>query len=309
MTQAPQRAVRLLIVDRSPAAREQLRRVFDKVPDIDVLDEAATADKALRLVADLSPNLILVDCDMPKPGSFALVADMMQQYPVPVVMLTRQGKDTAAELEARALETGAVALVIWSTGDSGRDRDSDLIRVVRAMSEVKVVRRRDSMRRAAGSEPQVVSTPSCGLHGPHRGRGHRRFHRGSAGAADHFQRSAAALSRTYPCRAASEQGFSEEPRKLARRFHGHVYFGRRAWYAHRGRCGLLRPRRPAHDRGRHGPPAVERRPARERVQAFSVRALPAPSRCATARLPWECCSPAWAATEPRSCGRCVTAAP
>ncbi len=158
MTKSSQGAVRLLIVDRSPAAREQLRRLFDTAAEIDVIDEAGTADKALRLVGELSPSLILVDCDMPKPGSFALVADMMRQYPVPVVMLTKQGKETAPELEASALETGAVALVQWSPGDHGRNRDSDLIRVVRAMSEVKVVRRRENSQRAGAGEPQVTPT-------------------------------------------------------------------------------------------------------------------------------------------------------
>ena len=152
MTQASQRAVRLLIVDRSPAAREQLRRVFEPVADIDVIDDAGTAEKALALVGESTPNLILVDCDLPKPGSFALVRDMMRQYPVPVVMMTKM-KDTAVEFESRALETGAVALVIWSVSDVGRDRDSDLVRVVRAMSEVKVVRRRDSLHKAAHCEP------------------------------------------------------------------------------------------------------------------------------------------------------------
>jgi two-component system, chemotaxis family, protein-glutamate methylesterase/glutaminase len=152
VTPVSQRAVRLLIVDRSPAARELLRRVFEPVADIDVIDDAGTAEKALRLVGESTPNLILVDCDMPKPGSFALVRDMMRQYPVPVVMLTKV-KDAAAEFESRALETGAVALVVWNMNDTGRDRDNDLVRVVRAMSEVKVVRRRDSLHRGAQHEP------------------------------------------------------------------------------------------------------------------------------------------------------------
>ncbi len=159
MTQASQRAIRLLIVDRSPAAREQLRHVFEKAPDIDVVDDAGTAEKALRLVGDIMPSLILVDCDLPKPGSFALVRDMMRQYPVPVVMFTKT-KDSAAELESRALETGAVALVIWSGSEFARDRDTDLIRVVRAMSEVKVVRRRDSLQKSVYDEPQAASRAS-----------------------------------------------------------------------------------------------------------------------------------------------------
>jgi two-component system chemotaxis response regulator CheB len=161
VTEPAKRAVRLLIVDRSPAAREQLRRVFEKATDIDVVDEAGTAEKALRLIEEASPTLVLVDCDLPKPGSFAVVREMMRLYPVPVVMLSRQTGTAASDLETRALETGAVALVTWSAGEQGRACDADLIRLVRAMSEVKVVRRRENLLRSASGEPRITATPSA----------------------------------------------------------------------------------------------------------------------------------------------------
>jgi two-component system chemotaxis response regulator CheB len=139
------RVIRLLIVDHSPAARERLSRLFDDVPDIDVVGDAGTVEKVMRLLDEASPNAVLMDCDLPEPGSFAAAKEMMSLHRVPIVMVTKRGKASAPALEAQALDAGAVALASWASGDLGDAKNSrdNLIRTVRAMSEVKVVRRRD----------------------------------------------------------------------------------------------------------------------------------------------------------------------
>jgi two-component system chemotaxis response regulator CheB len=156
VTETATRAIRLLIVDRSPAARERLRQVFDKAADISVVEEASTADKALQAFEIASPTIVLVDCDLPKPGSFAAVKEMMRLYPTPVVMLSKQPKEAVPDLETQVLATGAVALAVWTPGERGKS-DEDLVRTVRAMSEVKVVRRRESHLRTS---PPAAETPS-----------------------------------------------------------------------------------------------------------------------------------------------------
>ena len=137
-------AVKLLIVDHSPVAREMLRRMFTAAPNMEVVGEAGTATKAMRLIDELSPSAVLIDCDLPAPGSFALVREMMTLHRVPVIMLTKKDKVAAAALESKALEAGAVALATLAPAGASSDRTSrdNLVRTVRAMSEVKVVRRR-----------------------------------------------------------------------------------------------------------------------------------------------------------------------
>ncbi|MBN1631050.1 MAG: response regulator [Thermoleophilia bacterium] len=151
MTSGPARTVRLLIVDNSPTARERLQRLLDPVPDIDVVGEAGSVEKALRLFEDIIPTAVLMDCEMPKPGSFAALNEMMSLYPVPIIMMTKQTPEAGSPLESQALETGAVALVTWTPGSPGKTGDANLLRTVRAMSEVKVVRRRGQLSRATVS--------------------------------------------------------------------------------------------------------------------------------------------------------------
>lgn len=159
MTTVPARTIRVLIVDQSPTARERLRRVLEGAQGIEVVAEAGTADKAVSLIDETSPTIVLVDCELPKPGSFAAVQEILRLYPVPVVMLTKQGKEAASDLEAQALETGAVALTTWNPSGAvaGKDQAEGLIRTVRAMAEVKVVRRRAA--RPVAVPPLRVSEP------------------------------------------------------------------------------------------------------------------------------------------------------
>ncbi|NLO27158.1 MAG: response regulator [Actinobacteria bacterium] len=161
MTQNTARTIRLLIVDNSPTARERLCGLFDPIADIDVVGEAATADKALCLVEEVTPSVILVDCDLPNPGSYAAVWEIMSGHPVPIVMMSKQADAPVATLESQALNVGAVAFVTWTpTGSDARASGDRLISTVRAMSEVKVVRRRNRRSQSRSLPPEAIPPPS-----------------------------------------------------------------------------------------------------------------------------------------------------
>jgi two-component system chemotaxis response regulator CheB len=89
-----------------------------------------------------------------------LVEEMMTLYRVPIVMLSRRKRDQTSALQAKALEAGAVALAVLAPESPGSDMNDqdELVRTVRAMSEVKVVRRRgrraDTERPPQGMAPQ-----------------------------------------------------------------------------------------------------------------------------------------------------------
>lgn len=161
MTPDPARTIRLLIVDNSPTARERLRRLFDPVVDVDVVGEAATADKALSLVEEVTPSAVLIDCDLPNPGSYAAVWEIMSGHPVPIVMMSKQADAPLATLESQALNVGAVAFVTWApTGSEARASGDNLIRTIRVMSEVKVVRRRDRRSLSRPLPLETIPSPS-----------------------------------------------------------------------------------------------------------------------------------------------------
>jgi two-component system chemotaxis response regulator CheB len=158
--------VKLLIVDHSPASRERLRLLFDSKPDINVVGEAGTAQKAMKLLDEASPTAVLLDCDLPQGGSFALVKEMMTLHRVPIVMLTKQDRLVPRDLEAQALEAGAVAVAGLSLEGMNNDKVGQdlLVKTVRTMSEVKVVRRRSPRTEPARPGPVAARSTSRSTH-------------------------------------------------------------------------------------------------------------------------------------------------
>jgi two-component system chemotaxis response regulator CheB len=153
------RSVRLLLVDPSPGARERLRQLFSQAPDMEVVGEAGTIEKALRLLEETDPTEVVIDCDLPQPGSFAAVREIMAVRALPIVMVAKQGE--VAALEVNALDAGAVALTSWRPSCHwSTPEGQELIRLVRTMSEVKVVRRRGRDYPVAIAESQP-STRGC----------------------------------------------------------------------------------------------------------------------------------------------------
>lgn len=57
--------MRTLIVDDEPLARRRLRRLIERVTDLDIVGEAEHGERALSLIASLAPELVFLDIDMP----------------------------------------------------------------------------------------------------------------------------------------------------------------------------------------------------------------------------------------------------
>ena len=58
-------AIRAIIVDDEPLAREGVRLHLEDTPDIEVIGEAGTGEEALELIESLHPDLLFLDVQMP----------------------------------------------------------------------------------------------------------------------------------------------------------------------------------------------------------------------------------------------------
>ena len=59
------RALKTLIVDDEPIARQVLRGDLELFPDVEVVGEAANGKDALLSIEKLKPDLVLLDLQMP----------------------------------------------------------------------------------------------------------------------------------------------------------------------------------------------------------------------------------------------------
>jgi two-component system chemotaxis response regulator CheB len=139
------RRIRVLIADDSRVAREHLRAILDSDPDIEVTGTVANGMEAIRAIRIDKPDLVTMDIHMPGLDGFETTRMIMENHPVPIVIIT--GSSTIHELETsfRMIEAGALVMLAKPAGigQPGYERSvRELITTVKLMAEVKVVRRR-----------------------------------------------------------------------------------------------------------------------------------------------------------------------
>jgi two-component system response regulator DevR len=102
-------ALRLVIVDDHPAAREGLRLRLHREPDLLIVGEAATARDAIAEVTRLRPDVVVVDMSLPDGDGIDLVRDLGSVHPhMRSIVLTL---NDAPHHRERARQNGARAFV------------------------------------------------------------------------------------------------------------------------------------------------------------------------------------------------------
>lgn len=148
--------IRVLIVEDSPVEQELLSHILSADPRITVVGIANDGEMALSLVERLKPDVITMDIHMPKLNGFDTTRRIMESTPLPIIIVSGSYNTKDADKSFHAIEAGALAIVRKPPGVGHPDYQSDaadLIKTVKAMSEIKVVRRWPRFRKE-------VSTPS-----------------------------------------------------------------------------------------------------------------------------------------------------
>jgi len=78
--------MKALLIDDERLARNELRRLLAKHPEVEIAGEAADADEARDRIATLKPDLLFLDVQMPGDDGFALLESL--EPPLPQVIFT-----------------------------------------------------------------------------------------------------------------------------------------------------------------------------------------------------------------------------
>jgi DNA-binding LytR/AlgR family response regulator len=96
-------AMRVLIVDDEPLARQRLRHLLAEIPGTEVVGECGDGTDAARAIGDLAPDVVLLDVQMREMGGFALVDAVGAGRMPPVVFVTAHD-----QFALRAFDVSAV---------------------------------------------------------------------------------------------------------------------------------------------------------------------------------------------------------
>lgn len=131
--------LRVIIVERSEAARAQLRRILEHDRDIWVIHEEADVTSAPRLVREMQPDVLTIDSAALAAGGLAAVEQIMAERPLPLLILAELSFNSDNALVAQAIERGALDVQIKPTPSDSKAA-ARLRSSIRQIARVRVVR-------------------------------------------------------------------------------------------------------------------------------------------------------------------------
>ena len=150
---------KILIVDDSALMRKLLREIFEKEGDF-IIETARNGKEAIEKNLSFQPDVITLDINMPEMDGITALAHIMNQRPVPVVMvssLTEKGALATFE----ALNLGAVDYVTKPGGTISLNIDEirdEIISKVRSATRAKL--KTKALVRKIREEREKILKPS-----------------------------------------------------------------------------------------------------------------------------------------------------
>ncbi|MFW9880300.1 MAG: chemotaxis response regulator protein-glutamate methylesterase [Candidatus Thorarchaeota archaeon] len=132
--------IRVLVVDDSLVMRQLLSEILEKDSKIKVIGTARNGVEAVIKTVELQPSVITLDIEMPKMDGLTALQYIMNEHPVPVVMLSAMNK-RQADIVIKALEMGAVDFIAKTSGTLSLDIEDvreEIISKIKDAAKVEV---------------------------------------------------------------------------------------------------------------------------------------------------------------------------
>lgn len=136
--------IRVLVAEDSPTARQLLVAMLTSDPGITVIGEARNGLEAVEMADRLRPDLITMDVNMPELDGLEATMRIVGKTPTPIIIVSSQANESEVELSLEATRAGALMVLpkpASPTSPRFREQQTHLVAMVKAMSDVKVVRR------------------------------------------------------------------------------------------------------------------------------------------------------------------------
>ena len=96
--------IRVLIVDDEPLAREGIKKLCERDPDIEVVGECADGRAAVAAIEQIEPDLLLLDIQMPTTDGFEVISAVGPDRMPHVIFVTAYDQFALRAFEVHALD-------------------------------------------------------------------------------------------------------------------------------------------------------------------------------------------------------------
>lgn len=135
------KGIRILVVDDSSFMRKVIGDILEEIPSVKVVGKARDGVDALAKIETLRPDLVTLDVEMPRKNGLETLEEIMERFPVPVIMVSSLTKD-GATTTMKALSMGAVDFIAKPSGNISlnmKDVGDELKKKVLAVASSKHV--------------------------------------------------------------------------------------------------------------------------------------------------------------------------
>jgi len=150
--------IKVLIVEDSRVVSEYLKHILETDPKIEVIKTAVNGIEAIEFTEKYKPDIITMDVHMPKMNGFDATRKIMELYPTPIIIVSASYDPKEMENSFRAMQAGAVSIIGKPRNlkhPEYREDTARLVRMVKLMSQVKVVRRRIPPKVTGAAAPKI----------------------------------------------------------------------------------------------------------------------------------------------------------
>jgi len=151
--------IRVLLAEDSLTQRQLLVEILNADPEICVVGEAKNGAEGVSLARTLRPDVIVMDVHMPVMDGLAATKEIMVEVPTPIVLVSSSSSSLGVELALNAMRAGALLVVEKPDKPAAPDfhvRREQLVRMAKAMSQVKVVRHTAQQPSQAAPPPTLA---------------------------------------------------------------------------------------------------------------------------------------------------------
>jgi two-component system, chemotaxis family, protein-glutamate methylesterase/glutaminase len=136
--------IEVLIVEDSKVVREYLQYLLEEDGEVRVVGAVENGREAVEFVRQQRPDVVTMDIHMPVMDGFEATRMIMEEQPVPIVIVSASWDLEEVDKAFRALEVGAVSALEKPHGLGNPENEKlarEFVQTVKLMAEVKVVRR------------------------------------------------------------------------------------------------------------------------------------------------------------------------
>lgn len=162
--------LKVLVVDDSATCREYLHYILTMDDSFSHIYLASNGQEAITLLQKNSAiDVIIMDVNMPDMDGYVSTQKILETRSIPIVLTSTSWREGETVTSLQAMQAGAVTAIPKPTGlyrDINDHTRAQFLRTVKAMSEVKVVRRKPHLSSIEKSVHSFKNVPYSGMKRP-----------------------------------------------------------------------------------------------------------------------------------------------